>query len=284
MCNREVTLADVLHKPILPLIIEFTPWPPPGAMALIMSSIVYIDMCGVGSHSGIGRAQDTESLFHDILDRVSRYISGYSEAPIVSSRYLQLPDLFMPHDPRDQHNLLTYEGGGGGHLHHQQQQQQRHRPHSPSGHGHNHSTSSRLNVVYRHRHLTRQATDASSALSSSTTNGRAALREVGPVSAEVMRLMEGSASRDGSHLGEGQQGPLALGEDGEEHGVRSPRVNLVSVSAHSCVCRPPNLSIFSPPPPNNNSGRRTTAKQRPPLRLPTTSSLATTSRCCPVPA
>lgn len=46
MCNREVTLADVLHKPILPLIIEFTPWPPPGAMALIMSSIVYIDLCG----------------------------------------------------------------------------------------------------------------------------------------------------------------------------------------------------------------------------------------------
>lgn len=113
MCNREVTLADVLHKPILPLIIEFTPWPPPGAMALIMSSIVYIDLCGkcadaslasqssekfsstgVGSHSGIGKLQDTETRFREILDRVSRYISGYSDMPVVSSRYLQLPDLF----------------------------------------------------------------------------------------------------------------------------------------------------------------------------------------------
>ena len=46
MCGREVTLADVLHKPILPIIMEMTPWPPPGAMAVIMSSIVYVDLCG----------------------------------------------------------------------------------------------------------------------------------------------------------------------------------------------------------------------------------------------
>ncbi|CAG2111587.1 unnamed protein product, partial [Medioppia subpectinata] len=96
MCSREVTLADVLHKPILPIIIEMTPWPPPGAMAVIMSSIVYVDMCGVGSHSGIGRIQDSESRFREILDRVSRYIAGYVDAPIVAPRYLQLPDIFSP--------------------------------------------------------------------------------------------------------------------------------------------------------------------------------------------
>lgn len=45
-CAREVTLADVLHKPILPIILEPTPWPPPGPMALIMSSLVYVDFCG----------------------------------------------------------------------------------------------------------------------------------------------------------------------------------------------------------------------------------------------
>ncbi|XP_054162277.1 uncharacterized protein LOC128960231 [Oppia nitens] len=96
MCNREITLADVLHKPILPIIIEVTPWPPPGAMAVIMSSIVYIDLCGVGSHSGIGRIQDLETRFREILDRVSRYIAGYVDAPIVAPRYLQLPDIFSP--------------------------------------------------------------------------------------------------------------------------------------------------------------------------------------------
>ena len=51
-------------------------------------------MIGVGSHSGIGKSQDTETRFREILDRVSRYISGYSDMPIISSRYLQLPDLF----------------------------------------------------------------------------------------------------------------------------------------------------------------------------------------------
>lgn len=29
-CTREVTLADVLHKPILPIMLEGCPWPPPG--------------------------------------------------------------------------------------------------------------------------------------------------------------------------------------------------------------------------------------------------------------
>ena len=39
--------------------------------------------------------QDTESRFREILDRVSRYITGYSDIPVAStSRYLQLPDLF----------------------------------------------------------------------------------------------------------------------------------------------------------------------------------------------
>lgn len=49
MCAREVTLADVLHKPILPIIMEMTPWPPPGAMAVIMSSIIYVDLCGMST-------------------------------------------------------------------------------------------------------------------------------------------------------------------------------------------------------------------------------------------
>jgi len=51
---------------------------------------------GVGSHSGIGRIQDSESRFREILDRVSRYIAGYVDAPLVAPRYLQLPDIFSP--------------------------------------------------------------------------------------------------------------------------------------------------------------------------------------------
>jgi hypothetical protein len=50
----------------------------------------------VGSHSGIGRVQDSETRFREILDRVSRYIAGYVDTPIVAPRYLQIPDIFSP--------------------------------------------------------------------------------------------------------------------------------------------------------------------------------------------
>lgn len=112
MCNREVALADVLHKPILPLIIEFTPWPPPGAMALIMSSIVYVDLCGVGSHHGTGRTQDTESCFRKILDHITRYVAGYNETSFISSRYIQLPDLFNSNNDHKNNSNHYYSSGG----------------------------------------------------------------------------------------------------------------------------------------------------------------------------
>ncbi|KAI1290090.1 Protein maternal effect lethal 26 [Halotydeus destructor] len=92
-CTREITLADVLQKPILPIILEATPWPPPGPLAIILSSLVYIDLCGVGSHGGTGKASDTESRFRDILDRISRYITGNIDYHI-SNRQSLFPDIF----------------------------------------------------------------------------------------------------------------------------------------------------------------------------------------------
>lgn len=46
ICIREITLADVLNKPILPIMLERIKWPPPGPMAMIMSSLVFVDLCG----------------------------------------------------------------------------------------------------------------------------------------------------------------------------------------------------------------------------------------------
>ncbi|RWS25595.1 Neuralized-like protein, partial [Leptotrombidium deliense] len=95
LCTREVTLADVLHKPILPIMVEPTPWPPPGPMAVIMSSLVYIDLCNIGAHGGIGKRGDSETRFRDILDRISRYLSGYVDAPLIP-RNFPILDLFSP--------------------------------------------------------------------------------------------------------------------------------------------------------------------------------------------
>ena len=45
-CHKELGLADLLRKPILPVMYERVPWPPPGAMALVFASLCYIDMKG----------------------------------------------------------------------------------------------------------------------------------------------------------------------------------------------------------------------------------------------
>ena len=73
---------------------EPTPWPPAGPIALIMSSLVYIDLCGVGGHGGIGRRGDNETRFREILDRIARYIAGYVDIPLFNRNYI-LPDLFQ---------------------------------------------------------------------------------------------------------------------------------------------------------------------------------------------
>ena len=44
-CNKEMALADLLHKPIIPVIYdEQMPWPPAGAMSLIFARLVYINL------------------------------------------------------------------------------------------------------------------------------------------------------------------------------------------------------------------------------------------------
>jgi len=45
-CMKELSLADLLRKPIIPVMIDQTIWPPPGGMALIFSQLVYINMKG----------------------------------------------------------------------------------------------------------------------------------------------------------------------------------------------------------------------------------------------
>ena len=42
-CQQEVALADVLKKPILPLLLEPISWPPEGAMAMPFAPLLYVD-------------------------------------------------------------------------------------------------------------------------------------------------------------------------------------------------------------------------------------------------
>jgi hypothetical protein len=46
MCQRELILADMLKKPIVPVMFDLTPWPPLGPASLILSQLVYVDLKG----------------------------------------------------------------------------------------------------------------------------------------------------------------------------------------------------------------------------------------------
>lgn len=77
-CNREMALADLLRKPIVPIMLHPTPWPPPGGMSLIFSQLIYVDYFGVGGHGGCGINADREQRNNEIVAMVTRHINPSS--------------------------------------------------------------------------------------------------------------------------------------------------------------------------------------------------------------
>ncbi|XP_078317592.1 uncharacterized protein LOC111120698 isoform X2 [Crassostrea virginica] len=73
-CNRELSLADLLNKTIIPIMFEEVPWPPPGGMSLIFSQLIYINMKGVGGHGGTGVHADLKDKYKEIVQKLMNYI------------------------------------------------------------------------------------------------------------------------------------------------------------------------------------------------------------------
>ena len=74
-CLKEVNLADLLRLPIIPVMIEKTPWPPPGSIALILSQHIYVDLAGTGGHGGCGRDADWSMKMRELIRRLRLYTS-----------------------------------------------------------------------------------------------------------------------------------------------------------------------------------------------------------------
>ena len=79
-CCKEVSLSDLLRKPVIPVVMERTPWPPPGAMGVIFSPLIYVDLAGCGGHGGRGRGADWKEKVHDLASRLLSYSSSTSSA------------------------------------------------------------------------------------------------------------------------------------------------------------------------------------------------------------
>ena len=74
-CSKEIILADMLGKPIIPVMLEKVDWPPPGAMAISFSQLIYIDMSGHGGgHGGKGRNISPREKFSEIIERINKYV------------------------------------------------------------------------------------------------------------------------------------------------------------------------------------------------------------------
>ncbi|UJR31332.1 hypothetical protein I4U23_018830 [Adineta vaga] len=78
MCRRELILADMLKKPIVPVMFELTPWPPLGAASLILTQLAYVDLKGAGGHGGSGKAADLQARYNEIASMVSRHTTSSS--------------------------------------------------------------------------------------------------------------------------------------------------------------------------------------------------------------
>ncbi|XP_011663316.1 uncharacterized protein LOC115921074 [Strongylocentrotus purpuratus] len=133
-CNRELSLADQLKKPIIPIIFRKVPWPPPGGMALIVSQLIYVTFIGVGGHGGSGVKADKEMKNQDVIHQITRYVKPIQVKPavkiedsaveIITTNNSQSADSTTPrsmHSPSRVESLRTQSslgrnstGGGGG--------------------------------------------------------------------------------------------------------------------------------------------------------------------------
>ena len=81
-CKKEVSLADLLRKPIIPVMVERTAWPPPGPLALIMAQHIYIDLSGTGGHGGCGKEADWGSKVRELVRRLRLYTTQHPSPEI----------------------------------------------------------------------------------------------------------------------------------------------------------------------------------------------------------
>ena len=77
-CVKELLLADLLKKPIIPVMVTRTAWPPPGPLALVLAPLVYTDLAGAGGHGGEGRHADSLVRLHGLALRLQPLVTDPS--------------------------------------------------------------------------------------------------------------------------------------------------------------------------------------------------------------
>lgn len=84
----QVSLADALHKPIVPLLLETTSWPPPGPMGPILTQLLYIDCTGDPSLQEKWQG----SKFDEIVAKIDQHITPLTTSVVQSQVNPQVKD------------------------------------------------------------------------------------------------------------------------------------------------------------------------------------------------
>ncbi|XP_071845673.1 uncharacterized protein [Apostichopus japonicus] len=71
-CNKEVNLANLLNKPIIPILIENIPWPPEGSMSMLFAQLLYIQFFSEGEYVR-GKKFWPDDRFHELLGQIGYY-------------------------------------------------------------------------------------------------------------------------------------------------------------------------------------------------------------------
>ncbi|XP_071110008.1 uncharacterized protein [Haliotis cracherodii] len=69
-CRREVSLADALKKPIVPLLLEKMTWPPSGPMSMVFTQLLYINFA---KDESVQERWDGEK-FDELLTKLDQYV------------------------------------------------------------------------------------------------------------------------------------------------------------------------------------------------------------------
>ena len=82
-CRREVSLADALKKPIIPLLLEQMTWPPEGPMSMPFTQLLYVDFCKpnveIQNHWNVPE-------FKDLLSKIETHISAKDVSAIKENK------------------------------------------------------------------------------------------------------------------------------------------------------------------------------------------------------
>ena len=87
-CRREVSLADALKKPIVPLLLEEMKWPPDGPMSMVFTELLYINFHRDEAVQLIWTGQQ----FEELKDKLSQFVPDVAVNTERKDRYQRPPE------------------------------------------------------------------------------------------------------------------------------------------------------------------------------------------------